>query len=670
MALTDRPFELGRPVLFAYSATALAFSATLLLLSLRRGSTELGLWLLPYAGVALLAVLRPNLAILPAGSLAFLLGFTRTCGHGANLDLGLGLITLAVAAHAFRRARAEAAVRIDMAGLALLSIALWTVLSLGFVFVRIRGFAPAPGFAYHVYRYNLFGHSSEDVLLHAVITAASVFTWFGLYEYARSTRLARMRLGIVVFLVLVVNAAALLLQHHDPSFLQPPGLPPGRLNGVTSFCYALADACVAIYLLLPAWGMTRGIGAVLTAGSLGLLLHASFASGGRSAVLALVAAAALWAAWRAVRLFRAHRRAPAVLCLAALVVVSAASLAAYWLTPPGQSNPFGRLKSAIEHEGMLGHLRSTRLYSYPLAFRLLQAYPLSGIGVGLSPAELLKQQRLLTPGLRIGDPYVLSSHLPNQFLTTGVELGLPAMFALLVAVAYAAAVALRAHRVEGSPERAVSVLVLAGVLQLGPGLYNSEALVFWFLVIGLAVAGARVTLGHAAGAGLEIEPFVGGRATAAVLAGVFLLGLGGQLLAAPSLAIEEQWRHLRWRMVIGMQPPQPDGQWTSSEATFSVDTPARAVRLLWHVGDHAASGYRAEVAFYVDGVLVERSLASAGRVRESVLPLPPALGVKRISVRVTPPFVPAELLGGGDRRQLGVFLHSVTPIEGDQPVKP
>ena len=58
----------------------------------------------------------------------------------------------------------------------------------------------------------------------------------------------------------------------------------------------------------------------------------------------------------------------------------------------------------------------------------------------------------------------------------------------------------------------------------------------------------------------------------------------------------------------GAGPGRP-GRWTAAEATLSVDTPARAVVLRWHAGDAAASRYRADVSFYVDGQLVERSPA-------------------------------------------------------------
>ena len=55
------------------------------------------------------------------------------------------------------------------------------------------------------------------------------------------------------------------------------------------------------------------------------------------------------------------------------------------------------------------------------------------------------------------------------------------------------------------------------------------------------------------------------------------------------------------------------------------------VALRWHVGDPSVPGCAAEVSFYVDEVLKERSLARPGVIRESRLPLPSASGFKRIS---------------------------------------
>jgi hypothetical protein len=286
--------------------------------------------------------------------------------------------------------------------------------------------------------------------------------------------------------------------------------------------------------------------------------------------------------------------------------------------------------------------------------RVLAEYPLSGVGAGLFPAEVGKQRALLAPDLQRLDPFLLTSYAPNQFLNTGVELGQPAMIGLVVVFLAAGGAALARRGQENSAELSVSLLAMAGALQLGPAFYNSEALVFLWLVIGGA---AGPWLGSNVGA----PSALGRRVTTAALGGGVLLGLVGQLDACPSLAVDRQWQRLRWRMTIGMQPQEPGGRWSSPEATFTVDTPAPAVIVRWHAGDQAVPDYRAEVTFYVDGVQVEKSLALAGQVRQSTLPLPDVAGFKRISVRVSPPFVPAEALGGSDRRQLGIFIREVSP---------
>jgi hypothetical protein len=212
----------------------------------------------------------------------------------------------------------------------------------------------------------------------------------------------------------------------------------------------------------------------------------------------------------------------------------------------------------------------------------------------------------------------------------------------------------------GSADLAVSLLALAVALQFGPSFNNSEALVFFWLVIGLAARSAGDPGAPAAPAAAPRT--VGPRATTGLVAGAVVLGVTGQLLSLPSLAVEQQWKRLRWPLSMGMRPREPGGRWTAPEATFVVRTNAPEVLVRWHAGDPGAHDYRAVVAFYVDGALVERLLAHPGRIRESVLPLPAITGLKRISVLVSPPFVPADAVGGEDRRRLGIFIHSVTPV--------
>jgi hypothetical protein len=89
-----------------------------------------------------------------------------------------------------------------------------------------------------------------------------------------------------------------------------------------------------------------------------------------------------------------------------------------------------------------------------------------------------------------------------------------------------------------------------------------------------------------------------------------------------------------------------------------MEAPDRQLRLRWHAGDVAAPDFRTQVLFYVDGHLVERSLAGSGLIRESVWFLPEVVGPRRISVQVQPPFVPDEVSAGDNPRKLGIFLHS------------
>ena len=626
----------------------------------------------------MVAIARPGAAPLAAGFAAFGLGFVRTNAFGPNLDLGLGLIALCTGVWLLRRGRRPLAV--DVAGLCLLAVSLWSVISLGCAVARIRTFVPAPGFSYHVYRFNTLGLSSEEAIVRAVLGAAASFVWFGPYVYARSLNLRRDWFTAGMLLLLLLNGSVLYYQRFlNPSFLLPAGMPPySRLSGITSYCFALGDTVLALFLLLPVWGSRRGTRAVLAIACAGLLLTAAFASGSRTALVAIVAAALGWTGWRAWRLAAAGRRRAAWLAAGLLVGLFALVAGAYSRTPPDQANPFGRLKDGIEREGLVGHLFATRLSSYPLLAKVITAYPLSGVGAGLYQAEVSRQRSLLAPALAIPDSYLLNSYAPNQLLNTGAELGAPAMAALALALLLPLFAAWRARRDPLAADLAISLLVLFGALQLGPSFYNSEAVVFCWLIVGLAArAGADATT--QVGAGVRRADRFAARATGGSgtapgrsatpwLVAALVLGIAGHALSWPALSIDSQWRRARWPMNIGLEPAQADGRWTAAEATLSVDTPARAVVLRWHAGDAAAPRYRADVSFYVDGQLVERSPALPGRDRESVLPLPAVAGVKRISVRVVPPFVPADHLGSADRRTLGIFIRSVTPVDASAKV--
>src|SRR5260221_911272 len=352
---TALEFRLRRSVLQLYAVLALVLSAALLLSSPDRGPREFSSWLAVYVALGAVSIRWPKVAPLVGGLSAFLLGWVRTYCGGINLDLGLGLIALSVGVWVLGRASpGQGSPSLDLAGLSLLSIAGWSSISLVFAVLRIRSFRPAAGFDYDVYQLNAFGFSSDEALLRATLSATAMFLAFGLFLYARSGDLPeRKALNVAVFLALLVNGAALVVQRNfDPGFLHPAGsVPFERQNGVTSFCYALGDAVLALYLLLPAWGVARGRHGVLTAGSLLLLAYALLASGSRTALVTVVAATMLWACVRAVRQSRARRHTAAYVSLAAIALLLGVATAAYPAAAPDRSTPFCLLKAGVEAHG-------------------------------------------------------------------------------------------------------------------------------------------------------------------------------------------------------------------------------------------------------------------------------------------------------------------------------
>ena len=515
-------------------------------------------------------------------------------------------------------------------------------MSLAFAVGRILAFEPAPGFGYHVYRFNTLGILSDAAIARATIVATTTLSWFGLYEWARTDAPTPKALSRVVFVILLANSAAMVVQRYvDPGFLLPAGpVPPGRLNGVTSFCYALGSAVIALYLLLPAWGARRGVSGLLTAGSLVFLTHAMVASGSRTSLGVMLAAALAWGVLWAARFNRERRRGLAALSAAALAVLLSAAAAAYVVVTPGEETSLGRLKFWVEKEGLFGHLVATRLTSYPLAVRVMLEYPLSGVGVGLYMAEASKQHELLMPDLRI-DPFLLTSYAPNQFLNTGVELGIPALVALVAAFAAVAVNAGRQGR-EAS-HLVVSVVVLAAALQLGPDLYNSESVVFFCLILGLAARRSSTSAearGPAPGA-------VGTRAATAVLGAIAVVAIAGHLLSLPLLSVDSQWKRLRWRMTAGMHPRRAAGDGGARRRPPSPSTPRlRGSSSGGTPGTVAVRDYRARVSFYVDGTLVERSVALPGQVRETWLPLRAG---RRLQEDLRPGVAPVRTRRGLDR---------------------
>jgi O-antigen ligase len=650
------PYPIRRAVILAYIGTSLALSIALFIFSAQRSSLHLVIWTAACLIMVAVTVFLPRQSILIAGAGAFLLGFARTVRGDAGMDLGVVLIAIAVAGHLWRSMRGKRSLDTDFAGLLLLALALVSLISLGFFIYKVLSFTPAPGFSYQSYAFNPQGLPAKTLFPRVVDCALIVFTWFGLYQYARSAPLNGRLAGNILAAVLVINVAVLGAQQFlDPHLLQPAGAAiDGRLNGLTSYCYALGAGLIGIILLFPLWRRTGRAGVIFNLLMAALIMVSVTASGSRNALLALLVASLGWMVVEGARAWRTDDRRRALVLAALLLIVLVAIGSLYALTPPGPASPIARLKLGIETDGLFGHIQRTRLFSYPLHFAVMGAYPLAGTGIGAYYAEVVKQYHLLTPDLAVTDAYLMGSYAPNMFLNIGVELGVPAMAALCLVFLLAGYASFRARARATAPMALVALLTLILAMQFGPELYNAEALVFFWLMIGFAARGG-VTEAVAAGEAVPVRTRQA-RLTAAILWGGAALAIFGHLLAAPALSVENQWQRLRWHLDVGFYPAEAGGRWSEPEAMFVTDSQASEITLQWHAGDPAAPEYETPVSFYVEGRLVETSLAAAGQQRISVLPLPTDPGFKRISVKVGHAFVPDAELHNGDRRELGIFL--------------
>lgn len=656
MPFLSPQYPVHRAFIYLYGGVCIFLAAVLIFLTANRGLTEL--LFLGAGALATVAVawLLPRHALLLAAGGAFLLGFVRTFRGESGMDAGVVFIAIALAIHLWRQVWGGKNPRLDLMGLLLFLLAGIAMVSLVFFVTKVVSFTTVPGFAYHPYAFNPRGMSSNSLFPRVFDCALIVFSWFGLYQYARTAVIEARTMRWVVTLILIVNGAVLLWQQHiDSSFLLPAGAAiDGRFSGLTSYCYALGAGLIGLILLFPAWKKT-GKWALPVNIVLGvLLLYSVSASGSRNALLALLVVAIGWSAIECVRSLFAGRRRRAALVFLSLVLMVFGIGMLYVVTPEGLDSPIARLKMGIEADGIVGHIVRTRLFSYPLHFAVIGAYPLAGTGVGAYYAEVIKQYRLLTPDLAVTDEYLLGSYAPNMFLNVGVELGLPGFILFLAVFLLAFIAALRQWRLPHGLAALIALLALVMTMQFGPELYNAEALVLLWLVVGMAVRGGDLSAAPA------FEGQSSGRRgtelTSLVIVVVMVLAIAGQFMTVGSLSVEQQWRQLRWHLDVGFYPDEPAGRWSRPEATFVTDSTDKQIVLHWHAGDPSVPEYIATVSFFVEGQLVETSRAASGQGRTSTLPLPETPGFKRISVKVSIPFVPDEALGNGDRRKLGIFV--------------
>lgn len=413
-----------------------------------------------------------------------------------------------------------------------------------------------------------------------------------------------------------------------------------RVSGLMTDPNALGIG-LALLLPLAVPGLFSGT-ALLRGVTVVSLLVAAWAlevSGSRSGLMLLLVAALAGG----VAAYRRGGRARTVVLVSgsALLVFGAAALV---FLPRSERIAAGGLVSrlgAALNQGSLAEISNSRSMYWAAAWDSIRREPLSGCGLAGFPYEFpFWFER------RFG-PARFTDNTTNGFLDVVAECGLPALFLAAFAVW---PVLTAARRSIGCPASAPAVAAggaLLGFLVIllwGSHIRNPEVAIW--MIVPVVVLSPRSSE-TPPGAGVA-----GSRRIYSVLVGAGILG---------SLLATAQTRDAAWAFRVqpwaglhgGGQEALMDGvpRWTGRSLFRRVGPGEKSVRLGFK--NQRPDGRSVLGRIDVDGVEAGAVALSAGEERWfRVEPLPD--GAEAVRVRFSPTFVPRELTGSPDSRELGV----------------
>lgn len=657
-----KSFLIPRSLITGYASLSLLFSIVIGAQAFSKGWVFSALVLLFYCATVVISSWKSREALPYIAALALLSGWMETTFPGYNLDISAGILCLGVAV-ALLSIKHDRQVRLHPAAVALLLISLLVLISLIFVYFRIISFAPAPGFSYQNYAVNLFGLSSDNVILNVLMKAANLYSWFGLLFLALNYPFSHNKsFTYIVLFVLAANTVVVLAQlTWLPDFLVPPGQVAGnRHNGLTSFSYALGAAMEILFLLAPLWFRRKRELLALSVATVLMILFGTYFSGSRTALLVIAISSTGWLLilmYRKLPWLRVARISLIIGTIAALFVVSYLAIDSL---PADPGTATGRLARYARQEGFLESAYHGRAEQYPLIFSVISRYPAIGLGVGSFHYQIANYQELYRPGLVPLNSYVMQSNAPNTYLGIAAELGLPALLLFIFAIIRIALE--RSH--ESGTYSLRSYFLLTGLLVysfgliVGPQLYNSEAAP-WFWILCGGIVWSRKNDSNSSPQEADSHRW---RITASALVSVSVVYIILNLIAQGGFDPNRQWAQLRWHLNIGFFPTEETGQWSGPQAAMLLEK-GRFARIRWHAGAKGVK-YKADVKFYLEGKVVLNRPAGGGKIDTTLLVMPGVPEDKRLfAISVEPPFIPADFGFGDDHRRLGIFLHSIEMLE-------
>jgi O-antigen ligase len=651
----------GNVLVALYGLIAMVFAMGVASLAWQKGMVPFTIYVICIIALSIIHFVLPRALFLSTLLLMPFIGWTSTGLPGFNLSLMGGLLCYVAALFCFKLLAAEDK-RLSTVEILTLGFSLLTALSCGFALLRLDSFTLLKSSGYTNYSFNPLNINSADVLHHVLSISATLFSWFGLLVGARKQWQNRW-LPAVLLVIPVGTLAVMMYQRFvDPFFLLPLGFRAEfRLNGATSYAYALGALLVLLLALAPRFfskerrAMLLGFGLalipiVLWSGSrLALLIYPLFILVYAGSWLASMMLTKSRLPWNKIILSAAGVLA---VCVALLIVVQAT-------TSDGSNSALDRLLKHTGKEGWLGHFERTRLNAYPIAFAVIEEYPLAGVGLGTYYAEISKQVPLLLPeDFTITDKFNHRSNAPNLYLAIASDMGLPALGCFLAIWLVAVYQSFNRIRKEGlnveNLALLAALLVVLLAFHIGPELYNGEVACLAMLLV---AANSRRPESR--------ETKVLDNRVAKTI--VFLLVLAtavGISFSYEDLSVDNQWEELQWHVDKGFYPFEESGRWSSDFATVVIQRTAPLVRLRWHVGNRQTPDYAPTVSFLVDGVEISTvENVVSGNTHTTVLPLHDKLDSEfyAISVQVSPPLIPTKDEVSDDTRSLGIFLHGIEP---------
>lgn len=570
-----------------------------------------------------------------------------------NVHFTAAFICAGIAASSLKYLKRKKQRRITPAGWLLAAFSLLAVFSGIFAFLRFYSFHPYPGLGYLDIAVNVFGISSNRVILNILFSTVNYFSYAGVFILATNIKWNREwagKLRTTLLAAFTINALAVITQ-----LLVVPGaftaggiLLDGRATGFMNNCNALSNSSAVVLAFLPFLFPKHQKNTSTSWLLMIMLILCLYFGGGRSAMLFVILTYFCYGIY----IFKSRKSERQKLfsissvLLAATVSITLVLL--FVMFPIGAE----RLSPAIS-DLSIDYFTFLRLGMWQHAGGIITSHPLGGIGSGTFFSEVGNFSALA------GYPHWQTDNALNFYLHIGAELGIIALALLITAFIFIIRQALdqpARNQEENFPLTLalIPTILFLLVSLLGPHLIDNEVMLLFWLFVGV------LTNPGASEQSQEKQPTTVKKKMVAAWAVLFVVAVSGMAWSSLELHPLKQWNKLRWHMEGGFFPPEnEDGtqQWSSPRAIKTVRPDAGFLHIHWRIGHEEVAAYKPRVKIiFEDQVLLDKVVADPHWRHSFFFVRSDHITPQRLVFLVEPPLIPDKFLADGDKRRLGIRI--------------